>query len=104
MDNRILVPAAAACFWAFGSIAGAQTGNVTSGTGPSAATTSPAASDTQSSDLDRIVCKSGPPPTGTRIGTGRECHTQREWDRRMHEQQQELTRQQINKGCTSGGC
>ncbi len=37
------------------------------------------ASDVQN-DLNRIVCKSTPAPTGTRLGAGRTCRTQREWD------------------------
>ncbi len=34
----------------------------------------PQASD---SDLDQVVCRVTPPPTGTRLGGGHECHTQR---------------------------
>ena len=30
--------------------------------------------------LDQIVCRSKPAPTGSLIGGGRECHTQRAWD------------------------
>jgi len=69
---------------------------------PAVTTATPAASASTSEDLDRIVCKSGPPPTGSRLGSTRECHTQREWDLRQQEQQQELTRQQINRGITGG--
>jgi hypothetical protein len=31
-------------------------------------------------DLDKMVCRTLPPATGTRIGARRECRTQREWD------------------------
>lgn len=34
-------------------------------------------------DPDQIICKSTPPPTGTRLGGGRECHTKKEWDQRQ---------------------
>ena len=61
----------------------------------------PATTTTQdTADLDRIVCKTGPAPTGSRLGATRECHTVREWNRRQLEQQQELTRQQVNRGIT----
>jgi hypothetical protein len=39
------------------------------------------------SNPDEIVCKNSPPPTGSRLGGGRECHTQREWDDRTREAQ-----------------
>ena len=44
----------------------------------------PAASD---ADLDKVVCKSMDPPTGSRLGARRECHTQREWDQRSRDDQ-----------------
>jgi hypothetical protein len=31
------------------------------------------------SSLDEVVCKTQPPPTGTRIGSTRICKTNREW-------------------------
>jgi hypothetical protein len=52
-------------------------------------TPTPAAAPAQTSDPDRVVCQNGPPPTGSRIGGGRICHTQREWDR-MHEEQRHI--------------
>jgi hypothetical protein len=30
--------------------------------------------------LDQIVCHVKPPPTGSMLGGGRECHTQRDWN------------------------
>lgn len=96
MDIRIIASAVGAGLLMTGGVAIAQPAS--QALIAAADATSPVATDSQANDLDRIVCKSGPPPTGTLIGTGRECHTQREWDRRMHEQQQELTRQQINRG------
>ena len=44
---------------------------------------------------DEIVCKVSPPKTGSRIGGGRECHTEREWDRRMKESQKILNGSQL---------
>ncbi|HLY07606.1 MAG TPA: hypothetical protein VKR31_17805 [Rhizomicrobium sp.] len=46
-------------------------------------------------DLDQVVCKAEPPSIGSRLGGGRECHTQREWNRRMRESQDITRRQQI---------
>jgi hypothetical protein len=33
------------------------------------------------------VCKTGAPTTGTRLGASRECHTQREWNERAAQAQ-----------------
>jgi hypothetical protein len=38
-------------------------------------------------DPDQIVCKETPPPTGTRLGAMRECHTKRDWDQRQKDSQ-----------------
>ena len=56
------------------------------------ANTAPAATTDASSgdNLDKIVCRSSPPPTGTRLGATRECHTQREWNQRQAEGQSVL--------------
>ena len=43
----------------------------------------------QTNDPDQVICRTGPPPIGSRIGATRECHTQREWDR-MHEEQRHV--------------
>lgn len=45
---------------------------------------------------DEIVCKSSPPPTGSRLGGGRECHSQREWDAREKEAQKQLQDKQMH--------
>jgi len=34
-------------------------------------------------DPDEIVCRMEPPPTGTRLGGRRVCHTQHDWDMQM---------------------
>jgi hypothetical protein len=38
-------------------------------------------------DADKMVCRSMDPPTGSRLGSRRECHTQAEWDERSREDQ-----------------
>jgi len=55
-----------------------------------------AAQATPSSDLDKMVCKSMDPPTGSRLGSRRECHTQREWDDRTRRAREQTEQQQSN--------
>lgn len=43
----------------------------------------PPATQPSADDPDEIICRETPPPTGTRLGGGRECHTKREWDQRQ---------------------
>ncbi len=45
-------------------------------------------------DPDKMVCKTLPPATGSRIGTRRECHTQGEWDQIARQDQSSLTKAQ----------
>ena len=45
-------------------------------------------------DPDKMVCKTMPPATGSRIGTRRECHTQGEWDQIARQDQSALSRAQ----------
>lgn len=45
-------------------------------------------------DLDQVVCKPLPPKIGSRIGGGRECLTQREWNRQMRESQDATRREE----------
>jgi hypothetical protein len=45
-------------------------------------------------DLDQIACRDVSAPIGSRIGGGRECHTEREWRRRQQESQDALRRHQ----------
>jgi len=51
--------------------------------------TQPAANQ---AELDKMVCRTMPPATGTRIGTRRECRTQREWDDIRLQSQKETTK------------
>lgn len=53
-------------------------------------------------DLDKIVCKSLPPPTGTRLGGRRVCKTERQWEQEQQRAQQSLSKTQIQRG-TGGG-
>ena len=52
---------------------------------PAAAQATPAQPATMTATaadpLDQIVCHIKPPPTGSMLGGGRECHTQRDWNR-----------------------
>ncbi|HEX3664920.1 MAG TPA: hypothetical protein VHU23_06790 [Rhizomicrobium sp.] len=48
-----------------------------------------------SSNSDEIVCRTQPPTTGTRLGATRECHTQRDWDRRQEETQKMVQQTQL---------
>ncbi|HEX5324785.1 MAG TPA: hypothetical protein VFW40_13440 [Capsulimonadaceae bacterium] len=70
----------------------------TAASAPSASTSAPA-----SASGDEIVCQTGPAPTGTRLGKTRECHSQREWDRMRAEEQNRLTKQQIEVTTTTHG-
>ena len=53
-----------------------------------------AASASTSADLDKIECRTTAPPTGTRLGGGRECHTVRQWNERMQDSQRALIKEQ----------
>jgi hypothetical protein len=58
---------------------------------------------TGASDPDQVVCRITPPPTGTRLGGGHVCHTQREWDERQKEAQKELMERQMPAGLSASG-
>lgn len=57
--------------------------------------TSKAARSDETADLNRTICRMGPPPTGSRLGAERECHTEREWNDIRQEQWGEITRFQL---------
>jgi hypothetical protein len=59
---------------------------------PQAAATAATASN--GVNLDEIVCRSEPAPTGSRLGASRECHTVRQWNEREHMEQRMLQQQQ----------
>jgi hypothetical protein len=68
------------------------------------ATDQPAPASTGTSDLDRMVCRSGRPLIGTRFPGPRICKTQRQWDSEMQTAQHNLSKDQIrgcdpNRGC-----
>jgi hypothetical protein len=67
-------------------------------TPPAPAPNAPAAASTADNNsgpgLYDVVCKPTPPPIGSRLGGGRECHTRREWWRRAMESQKILRRAQ----------
>lgn len=61
--------------------ASSSTAPAPASTAAAAAASVPAASAAQAdADANRIVCRSLPAPTGSRLGGGRECHSQHDWD------------------------
>lgn len=54
-------------------------------------------------NLDEIVCRNEPPPTGSRLGATRQCHTVREWNDRMKESQAIVSRSQM-QACEGAAC
>ena len=92
------------------ALAAAQT--TTAPTAPASqtaqATTAPAAqaasatSDNSGVNLDEIVCRNTPAPTGSRLGGGRECHSVRQWNQREKEAQ-DITRKAEQEGFNKPG-
>jgi opacity protein-like surface antigen len=58
------------------------------------ASPAPAAAATEG-NLDQIECRSSPPPTGTRLGATRECHTLAQWKQREQDSQDNLRKNQM---------
>lgn len=50
----------------------------------------------QSSEMCKIVCKTFPPPTGTRLGGHTECRTRHWWEDRMRQDQATTVKLQEN--------
>lgn len=69
-----------------GAVAAAPTA-----TASPAAPAAPAATDSNGVNLDEVVCKQTPPPTGSRLGGGRECHTARQWNQMQLDSQNSLS-------------
>jgi len=57
---------------------------------PAAHAPQAAASASSGNNPDEVVCRMSAPTTGSRLGGGRECHTAREWNRRMEDDQRML--------------
>jgi hypothetical protein len=53
------------------------------------------ASQASTTNPDQIVCRATPPPTGSRLGGGRECHTQRDWDQMQKDARRALEEKQM---------
>lgn len=67
---------------------------------------SPAAQATPSpanNDPDAIVCRTGAPPTGSRLGAQRVCHTQKQWDQLQQDTAREVGIMQGGSGTPLGG-
>lgn len=62
------------------------------------AATTPAAPTEQTSDLDRVICKTLPPPTGTRFGGKTVCQTKKQWLALTVDVQDTLTKAQTVGG------
>lgn len=58
--------------------------------------TSAPAQAAPATDPDKIVCKQTSAPTGTRIGAGRTCQSQRDWDAQEKESQKQLMDRQMH--------
>jgi len=58
------------------------------------AAAAPATPAPTTSDPNKIVCKSLPAPTGTRLGSRRQCLSQAEWDEKERQDQQALMHDQ----------
>ena len=66
--------------------------------------TAPAATEAaKPGDLDKMVCRTMAPATGTRIGARRECRTQREWDDIRQQSAKETDQMQGNRGIITPG-
>ncbi len=53
-------------------------------------------SQASATNPDEIVCKMTPAPTGSRLGGGRECHSQREWDQHERDARKALEDKQMH--------
>lgn len=72
-------------------------GNVAALADGAQATTDPTqAAAATTGDPDKIVCRSMDPPTGSRLGSRRECKTQKEWDDIQRQARQQTEHQQSN--------
>lgn len=60
-------------------------------------------SSSNDADANQIVCKSGPPPTGTRLGPTRVCKTKAQWEQEQRQARDTLTHIQTNRGMGNGG-
>jgi hypothetical protein len=86
--------------FAFGAIAAF---GIVGFAGPSFATVSAdpttpvatAAPASPSSNPDEVICRMSPATTGSRLGGGRECHTQHEWEAMRRQAQENLSNQQM---------
>jgi hypothetical protein len=65
------------------------TGNTVAGT-PATAERVVVQGDVVGDNLDQTVCKYSAPTTGSRLGGGRECRTEREWNDRQKKSQDVL--------------
>lgn len=60
--------------------------------------------DSNATDVREIVCKSGPPLTGTRIGPTRICKTKAQWEQEQQQARKTLSDIQTKRGCSYNHC
>jgi hypothetical protein len=73
------------------ALAVAQEGAAAAAPAATASPAAPAATDSNGVNLHEVVCKQTPPPTGSRLGGGRECHTARQWNQMQLDSQNSLS-------------
>jgi hypothetical protein len=96
------VTAASACVALADSTPAAPPTPAVAATTPAPATTPVA--PTTSTDDNEIICKSSGPPTGSRLGSHRECKTKHDWDADRVRSEQDLSRfQDVHAGVGMGG-
>ncbi len=83
------------------SICAAAADPQTTSSTPSAVTAQPAPA--ANSDPNKMVCKNTPAKIGSRIGGGRECRTQREWDDITAQNQREIEKMQASGNLSPQG-
>lgn len=102
MSTRVILAAVAlvaTASWSGAFADPAQTGN-SAASGAAMLQTNAAAPE---SNPDQIVCRATPALTGSRLGGGRACLTQREWDLRTKSAQEALVHQQLSGRTSSCG-
>lgn len=51
----------------------------------------PTAANQGAANMDEVICKKFPAPTGSRLGARRVCDTRRNWEQMEHDSQDALT-------------
>ena len=70
---------------------------------PAATPPSTTAQSAPAEDPNDIICKTGAPTTGSRLGAQRTCHTRKEWADMQSQSQQDLSQTQLQSRYGMGG-